>query len=64
MKRILIILVLLTIIILVGCSEPAVCGNNIVESGESCDNSACAADEVCENCKCNKIPQPPALPEG
>jgi len=65
MKKIIIGVLAITILLLVltGCTEPAVCGNNIVESGENCDNSQCPAGSTCENCNCQPLPQPPALPE-
>ncbi len=68
MKKIIVGVLTLTILLLAltGCTEPvapAVCGNNMVESGESCDNTECPIGNTCENCNCQPLPQPPALPE-
>ncbi|MEK6937922.1 MAG: hypothetical protein AABX04_02665 [Nanoarchaeota archaeon] len=77
MRKIIISVLTMAVLLLVitGCTEPvvygnnvvesgkAVCGNNMVESGEGCDNSQCQAGTTCENCKCQLLPQPPALPE-
>ncbi|MBI5872079.1 hypothetical protein HZB88_03250, partial [archaeon] len=44
-------------------SKP-VCGNNKVESGEECDNSACPSGKACSaECKCETIPPLPTIPE-
>lgn len=66
------IILSITLILLVGCTksaqptptQSAVCGNNIIESGEQCDNSDCSSGQVCESCTCQSMPTPPALPEG
>lgn len=64
MKKIIIgVLVTILLVVLTGCTEPAICGNNIVESGEDCDNTDCSSGQVCEDCNCNALPQVPALPE-
>ena len=53
------------IFLLVACSSQqskTVCGNRIVEAGESCDGAGCPADKVCtEKCKCETL-KPPTLP--
>ncbi|MBT3406878.1 hypothetical protein HN419_07020 [Candidatus Woesearchaeota archaeon] len=65
MKKIIIgvMVIIILLVTLTGCTDPAVCGNNRVESGEGCDNSQCPSGSICENCRCNSLPQPPALPE-
>jgi len=65
MKKNALILVIF-IILLAGCSSQeskSVCGNKIVEVGEQCDASGCAANQICtEKCKCETL-SPPSLPE-
>ncbi len=66
------IMLSIILILLVGCSKPAqptsaqsaVCGNNVLESGEQCDNSDCPSEQICDSCTCQSMPTPPALPEG
>lgn len=63
---------IILILLLVGCTksaqpapvQSAVCGNNVIESGEQCDNSECSSEQICDSCTCQSIPAPPALPEG
>lgn len=42
--------------------KPAVCGNNVKESGEQCEvNSHCSAEQVCTSCSCvAKLVEKPA----
>ena len=65
------VLITLLVAVLIGCTQTTtietktitVCGNEVVESGEQCDNTGCAADQLCnDQCACESIPQPPALP--
>ena len=57
---------IIMVIFLIGCSSQeskSVCGNKIVEAGESCDGAGCPSDKICtEKCKCETF-SPPALPE-
>ena len=68
MNKVILIIMIFGIIIVTGCTETRtvepVCGNKLIESGEQCDDSDCAQGYMCENCVCNALPQPPALPEG
>ena len=57
-KGILLIGLLAIAILLSGCVQPPVCGNGIIESGESCDLSYCGAAWECKNCECIIIEQP------
>ncbi len=65
MKKIIVGVLAITLLLMVltGCTEPAVCGNNIVESGEGCDNTECSSGQICEDCNCKPLPQVPPLPE-
>jgi len=65
MKKIILLIFAITFVLLVltGCTKPVVCGNNIIETGEQCDNSKCSVGSTCENCQCQTLPQPPTLPE-
>ena len=58
---------LVLVIAFSGCTLPeipgqAVCGNEVVETGEECDGEGCSTMQVCENCKCVAL-TPPAMPE-
>lgn len=69
-ETIILAVLFISLIIISGCasqesqpSAPAVCGNNVVDSGEECDNSACTAMKTCsQECQCEDL-VPPPIPE-
>jgi len=79
MRKTISMIVVLSVIIVSGCTQTppsehlapldgtpsdgsAVCGNNVIESGEECDGSGCTSPEICEECECISL-QPPPLPD-
>ena len=70
--------VLIAVILISGCTSTpqdgsgtgdgntgaqAICGNSIIETGESCDGSGCSGAQVCnDQCLCVAV-SPPPIPE-
>tara|TARA_Y100000310_G_C20629716_1_gene787962 strand:- start:1291 stop:1503 length:213 start_codon:yes stop_codon:yes gene_type:complete len=69
MKEIIAVLLIFGIVLVGGCveqpvqeEEQPVCGNEIIETGEECDNTGCEAGQICtESCVCESL-TPPQLP--
>ncbi len=50
-------LLIAVVLFLSGCTQPPVCGNDIVEQGEECEtDEQCVSSEFCQDCKC--VPRP------
>ena len=56
MRYLKIIILTFLIIFLVGCAKKPVCGNGIVEEGETmqtcCEDTGCLGEQTCQNHQC------------